>query len=129
MSDNAFNLQAALYTYLSANMTTPIYDAVPQKAAFPYVTIDHQEAINMDYLSERKDRRMVYFTIWSNYRGQKEVLNILTEMDGLLNQEYTIATALDDKIAQMKVMSKRTNRDADGVTYMGQLRLQVLLEH
>ena len=50
----------------------------------------------------------------------------MSELDTLLDEKrFTLTTG---RIAQMRVLSKRTNREADGVTYMGQLRLQVLLE-
>lgn len=143
MTDHATGLQSALYQYLTDNLGTPVYDFVPESTAYPYVTIDYQEAINSDFLSNRKDERIIYFSIWSDYRGQKEVMEIMSEMDDLLNQNYTIVDSVINptiqdwydyftsgygRIAQIKVLSKRTNREPDGLTYMGQLRLKVLLE-
>ncbi len=128
MSDPAFALQTAVYSELDSNMSTPIYDSVPQDASYPYVTIDYQDSSDADYLGDqRKESKIMYFAVWSNYRGQKEVLQIMGEIDALLhNKRLSLSTG---RVAQMRVLSKRTNREPDGVTYMGQLRLLVLVEH
>ena len=126
MSEPSAAFQTAIYTELNANLSVPIYDSVPQSADYPYVTIDSQDSNNADFLSKRKDAKTMYFAVWSDYRGQKEVLDIMAELDSLLHeQRFTLSTG---RIASMRVLSKRTNREPDGVTYMGQLRLQVLLE-
>lgn len=126
MSDPSIAFQTAVYAELNTNLSVPIYDSVPQSASFPYVTIDFQDSANSDFLAARKDEKTMYFAVWSDYRGQKEVLEIMAELDSLLHEKrFTLTTG---RIAQMRVLSKRTNREPDGVTYMGQLRLQILLE-
>ena len=126
MSDPSVAFQTAVYAELNANLSVPIYDSVHQAATYPYVTIDFQDSSNANFLAGRKDEKIMYFAVWSDYRGQKEVLEIMSELDTLLDEKrFTLTTG---RIAQMRVLSKRTNREADGVTYMGQLRLQVLLE-
>jgi hypothetical protein len=126
MSDPSVAFQTAIYTELDAQLSVPIYDSVPQSATYPYVTIDYQDSSRANWLSDRKDEKTMYFAVWSDYRGQKEVLAIMSELDTLLNnQRFTLSTG---RIAKMQVLSKRTNRESDGVTFMGQLRLQVLLE-
>jgi hypothetical protein len=126
MSDPSIAFQTAIYTELDAQLSVPVYDSVPQSATYPYVTIDYQDSSRANWLSDRKDEKTMYFAVWSDYRGQKEVLSIMSELDTLLhNQRFTLSTG---RIAKMQVLSKRTNRESDGVTFMGQLRLQVLLE-
>lgn len=126
MSDPSIAFQTAAYTALDAGLSVPIYDSVPQDATYPYVTIDYQDSSRANWLSDRKDQKIMYFSVWSDYRGQKEVLSIMAELDTLLHdQKFTLSTG---RVAQSQVLSKRTNRESDGVTYMGQLRLQVLLE-
>jgi len=126
MSEPSVAFQSAIYAQLNANLSVPVYDSVPQGAEFPYVTIDFQDSSNADFLSSRKDEKTMYFAVWSDYRGQKQVLEIMAELDSLLHdKKFTLSVG---RIAQMRVLTKRTNREPDGVTYMGQLRLQVLLE-
>lgn len=126
MSDPSIAFQTAIFTELNAQLSVPIYDSVPQGVDYPYVTIDFQDSSNADFVSSRKDGKIMYFAVWSDYRGQKQVLEIMAELDSLLHEKrFTLTTG---RIAQMRVLSKRTNRESDGVTYMGQLRLQALLE-
>lgn len=131
MSDNNVAFQTAVYTALAAALgsapAVPVYDYTPQNTAYPYVTIDYQDDANADFLSQRKTRKVMYFAIWSNYRGQKEVLQIMSRIDAALHQKSLALSS--GRIAQMRVLSKRTNREPDGQTFMGQVRLEVLLEH
>lgn len=131
MSDNNVAFQTAIYTALNTALgsspVVPVYDFVPQGTAYPYVTIDFQDDSNADFLSARKSRKIMYFAVWSDYRGQKEVLEIMSRIDTALHQKELVLSS--GRIAQMRVLSKRTNREPDGLTYMGQLRLEVLLEY
>ena len=127
MSDASVAFQTAIYAELNDNLSVPIYDSVPQNSTFPYVTIDFQDTNNADFLNTRKDEKIMYFAVWSDYRGQKEVLEIMAELDALLHeQKFTLSAG---RLVQMRVLTKRTNRESDGLTYMGQLRLQVILEY
>lgn len=129
MSDPIFALQGALYTKLTAALTgiAGVYDFVPSGTEYPYVTFDYQDATNADFINSRKDTVFVYLAIWSDYRGQKEVLNIMDAIDKALhNQKLPLSTG---RAANVSVLSKRTNREPDGLTYMGQVRIKVILEH
>jgi hypothetical protein len=127
MTDRSVEFQTAIYTALDAALSVPVYDSVPQDATYPYVTIDFQDDLNADYISDRKTRKMMYFAVWSDYRGQKEVLEIMAAIDTALHQKTLTLSA--GRVAQLLVMTKKTNREPDGVTYMGQLRLSALIEH
>lgn len=127
MSDPSFALQTAIYTALSAALSCDVYDHVPQGAAYPYVTIDYEDVNDADFLTGRKDNRILYFSVWSQYAGQKEVKQIMATIDATLhNQRLALSTG---RIAKMRVLSKRTNREPDGLTFMGQVRVNVLTEH
>jgi len=73
MSDPSVAFQTAVYSALDAGLSVPIYDSVPQDATYPYVTIDYQDSSRANWLSDRKDQKIMYFSVWSDYRGQKEV--------------------------------------------------------
>lgn len=127
MSEPSTALQVALYSALDTALSCSVYDHVPQDSAFPYVTIDYEESFDYDYLTGRKDNRYIYISVWSQYRGQKEVKEIMATIDGALhNKRFTLTTG---SVAKMRVLSKRTNRDMDGITYMGQVRVNVITNH
>lgn len=135
MADPSFAVQKALYTALNGNITingspgrnVPVYDAVPQNAAYPYVTFDSEITNDADFLNSRMDERFFYLTVWSTYRGQKEVKEIMAEIDRLLHrQRLTLDTGT---MVHCTVRRKRSTRDADAVTFMGQITLRIITQH
>lgn len=131
MAEPSAAVQKAIYQALTAGspspLSCPVYDHVPQDAAFPYVSIDAQQVNEADYLASRMDERFIYLTVWSRYRGQKEVLGILANMDTALHRKRL---ALDTgTMVICHVARKATMKDADGVTYQGSMTLRILTEH
>jgi len=147
MSDPTVELQAALYRMLSAGMSCPVYDAVPEDAAPPYVTIDYEVASNADLLACRLEKRWLYLSVWSNYPGQAEVKRLLAEIDLVLHgQRLALITGVIDvagwqpyfneslsvplaAVTRLRVERKSTQRDADGRTYQGQAVISVMTQH
>lgn len=127
MADPSFALQSALYTALSTALTCEVYDAVPQGAAYPYVTLDFELSVNADYLTERLDERFVYLAVWSAYEGQKEVKEIMAAIDAALHRNKL--TLSSGTVVSLAVSDKRTSRDIDERTYMGQVTLRVRTQH
>lgn len=127
MSDPSVALQTALYSALDAAVSCPVYDFVPQDAVEPYVVIASVTTNNAEYLNSRKDSKVFYLSVYSTYRGQKEVQEIMGAIsDALHNNRLSLTTG---RVASMRVLGTDTNREPDGVTFMGQVRLSVLVEH
>lgn len=127
MSDPSVALQAAIYQRLASQLSCPVYDAVPEGAALPYVTLDYEVSDNRDYLRQRKDQRWAYLAVWSDYQGQKEVKEIMAAIDAALHgYRPTLTTG---RVADIRVDRKRTNREPDGRTYQGQVTLRIITEH
>lgn len=79
-------LHKAILATLKDGLSVPVYDAVPQGTSFPYVTVDTSITANADALVERIDERFVFLNVWSQVRGQEEVLSIIGEIDGLMHK-------------------------------------------
>ncbi|WP_027949869.1 DUF3168 domain-containing protein [Haliea salexigens] len=127
MSEPTLAFQSAVFSALDAALSCPVYDHVPQDSAYPYVTLAYQSVTSTDFLSSRKDSRMLYLSVWSTYRGQKEVLEIMQAVyNALHEQRIPLSTG---RVAQLRVVDRDTNREPDGVTYMGRIRLMALTEH
>ena len=78
MSDPGLALQKALFEKLSASLTVPVFDAVPTKTPYPYVTLDYEAVDNTTPISGKKrENRLVYLSVWSSYKGQAEVKRII----------------------------------------------------
>ena len=127
MADPGLALHKALLAALDAALTVDVWDAVPQDSAYPYVTLDTSIASNADYLTVRKDERFVFLNVWSETRGQEEVLSIIGQIDAAMSG---VAITLDTgRVVRVWVDRKSTQRDADNVTFMGQVTLRIITEH
>lgn len=136
MADPSFASQKALFAALNGNVTygtgspalvVPVYDNVPQGSTYPYIVIDNQYTDSDDPLASRRDLRFFYLNVWSTYAGQKEVLEIIAQIDALLAyKRFPMETG---RMVRCEVIRKRTIRDADNVTYQGQVTLRVITEH
>ena len=98
MADPGFALQRAIYQRLSAELTVPVFDAVPDDTLYPYVTIDHQ--------------------------GQAEVRRILNEIDVALDERHLSVD--EGRAVSVRVIASDTNREPDGRTYMGSATVRVI---
>ena len=126
MADPTQALHEALLIKLNDLCTCAVWDAVPQNAPYPYVVVDNYNRENMDGLTARRDDRQVYLSVWSEVAGQAEVNSILEEIGQLHNADLPLTTGT---VASLRVMRSDTNRDADGVTFMGRATLRILTSH
>lgn len=127
MTDPAIALQTALYTALDAALSCPVYDHVPQGSAYPYVVIESVTGNDADFINARKERKTVTLSVWSTYRGQKEVITLLAAITTRLHGKKLPLSV--GRMASTMSTATATNREPDGVTYMGQARVSVLVEH
>lgn len=119
---------AALEPALAA-MTPPVplIDHAPDKMAMPLVEISRFVQTPDNYLARDATRYRVTFTVWSKYRGQREVQRILDVIRTALdNQPLTLSAGT---AVRCDLESADTSRDGDGKTYMGSAIFAVLVEH
>ena len=126
MSDPTLALQVALLARLQEVLSVPVYDAVPQETAYPYVTLGTSMASNVDATNERIDLRFYYLSIWSRAYGQAEILGIMTEIDTLNDSQLPISTG---DVGSLRVARKQTIRDSDELTFQGLVTLQIYTTH
>lgn len=128
MSDPSLALQQALYQRLSAELSVPVYDAVPQEAVCPYVVLDAEVATNASPISGRKrDHRYVYLSVWSNYAGQAEVKRINAEIAAALDGRPL--ELITGRAVAVRVERMAAQREPDGVTYQGYVTVRVITQH
>ena len=128
MSDAA-TVQKAIFSTLKAALlvdSVDIFDHVSQGEAKPYVVLDAQDITPRDYLVAQRDFRRVYLSIWSDYRGQKEVLDIYKVIYDTLHRQ---PVSLDNgRMVRCEVERFRSIQDADGLTYTGTVTLKLITE-
>jgi hypothetical protein len=127
MADPSFALQVALFDRLEGEVSCPIYDSVPMNAELPYVSLDYEISSNNDPLASRRDIRLVYLSVWSDFKGQEEVKRLMAEIDAAIHERpLPLATG---RVVSIRVERKQTNREPDGVTYQGAVTLRIVTQH
>ena len=127
MADPSCALQVALFDRLAAEVSCPIYDSVPMDAAFPYVSLDYEVSSNDDPLAGRRDIRLFYLSVWSDFKGQEEVKRLMAEIDAATHERPLPLTT--GRVVSIRVDRKQTNREPDGVTYKGSVTLRIITQH
>lgn len=126
MADGALAVQKAVLAALQSTAAAPIYDAVPQGASYPYITLSESDGSQEDLISHRVERRILTLNVWSRAKGQAEVLGLLTQMNNALHRaRFTLDTG---RVAGCYVTRKTTNREPDGETYQGQMIVELLVD-
>lgn len=126
MSEPTTALYTALLASIDALVTCDVWDGVPQNTTYPYVVMDFTTSSNEDLTNTRLDRRYVYLSIWSRSPGQAEVMGIMSQLDALNNSSLSLSTGA---VCLLRVERKRTSREPDNLTFMGQVTLQILTTH
>lgn len=130
MADPSFALQVALFERLEDKVVScPIYDSVPMNARLPYIVLDYEIASNDDPLASRRDIRLLYLSVWSDFKGQEEVKSIMAKIDAALHEKPLTLPPDAGRVVSMRVIRKQTNREPDGVTFMGSVTLRIVTTH
>jgi len=128
MSDPGLALQKALYDKLSGSLSVPVFDSVPEKTPYPYVTLDYETADNASPISGKKrENRLFYLSVWSDYKGQAQVKGINSEIAAALDEVKLLLST--GNAVSVRVIRTESRRDADGVTYMGSVTLRIITQH
>ena len=127
MADPLAAIHKAIYTALNTAMSIDVYDYVPQNASYPYVEIERSVASSEDSLVAQKDNVFTFVTIWSDYKGQKEILEQMETAYAALHRQKL---ALDNgNMVECMVQMRDTSRDVNDKTFIGSLTVRSLVEH
>lgn len=126
MPASSNDVQKAIYVALDTALSVPVFDHVPIGQSYPFVTIDAQDVHPNDYLVQQKSLRNIYLTVWSEKRGQKEVNSIMQDIYTALHRQQLTLDA--GRIILCRVTRQNSRLDADGLSYMGSMTLEILTE-
>lgn len=101
-----------------------VYDFIPENAAHPFVTIvGHTIDQSEDTLDGHLSGYSVNLAVWSEYRGQRQVLAIL---DGIYERLHDVLLDLDTGQALLcRVPTRSSLRESDAITYQGSATIAV----
>lgn len=128
MADPSFALQVALFDRLTDEVVScKTYDHVPMNTPYPYITIGSEISNNDDPLAGRREIRLVYLTVWSDFEGQEEVKRIMGEIDAALHERKLPLTT--GRVVSIRVTRKQATPEPDCVTYQGSITLRIITQH
>ena len=113
----SIELQEKLYALLST-LSYPVYDDVPKNAKCPYIKLgtnrgnDNSNKTNLAY----KDYQ--YIDVFSEYRGKKEVMQIMKQVNDLL-QNKSITLENEQAFLYLNSSEILEQKDAEGKYYHG----------
>lgn len=128
MSDPSLSTQEAIFDALEAACSpTKVYNHVKQGTSYPYVVMDGSAITPDDPLAKRRDEQYFYLSVWSQYKGEKEILEIMKKIYDALHQRKLPSST--GRIVRVYVQSRITRREPDNLTYQGTMTLRVIVEH
>lgn len=121
-----WNIQVAIYSALSGNLTASVYDHVPQDTAFPYVTIGEDIVSEWDTDDSEGFESLITIHQWSRYRGKKEVKTLQREIYDLLHKQDINPSGQSG--INLMFESAEVTLDPDGLTYHGIMDFRYITE-
>ncbi|OLY75595.1 hypothetical protein AU074_22700 [Pseudomonas sp. ATCC PTA-122608] len=128
MADPSVALQEALFARLEAEVSCPVFDGAPMDTEMPYVSFDREISTNMTPIAGRKrERRLIYLSVWSDSHGQAEVKRINGEIVAALDERRLPLTV--GRAVSVRVEQADAQREPDGVTYQGSITIRIITTH
>lgn len=126
MSGLSNPLQGAIYAAVKAAIDpTPIYDAVPEETAYPYVTLGDDTAQEWDTKTDAGEEVTLVLHQWSRAQGRKEIKDLQKKIYAALhNVDLNMTTG---KIVLLQWQMSDNFLDQDGVTKHGVMHFRALL--
>ena len=122
---SSWPFHVAVYDAINAALPSPVYDAVPDNATYPYTVLDTQNASDAQLLSKQRERIRIYLSHWSETQGQQEVLGMMrTVKDAIQNRKLTLTTG---QTIGLVVVSGTTQRDIAAETYTGLQTIEAIV--
>ncbi len=133
MGSASWALQQALFSAVTSDSAllallggARVYDDVPERAAFPYVTF--APGIERDWStgSGAGSEHAVALHVFSRAGGRQEVLAIMAALRVVLHEAALSLTG--HGLINLRHEASEVRRDADGETYHGIVRLRAVTE-
>lgn len=121
-------LQQAVYDALTghAPLTAPVYDNVPQGAAFPYVVVGEDSINEWDTDSETGALASVVVHTWSRGRGRKETKELQGHIYDALHRATLTGSGYN--FVTIDLTSSESFLDPDGLTRHGVQSFNAIIE-
>ena len=129
MATRMFEVQQKIFNAIDSSeefkkISNGIYDFVPEKTKAPYATFGQILSKEETTKTDNGEALQFIIEIWSESKGRKEVVQILTEIEKALEKEITLDTA---SVIEQKVTNRDVVEEALGF-YHATLEIKIILE-
>ena len=133
MPSASFALQQSIYSALAADASIMaqlggprIFDDVPQKSEFPYLTLGQSNVRDWSTGTESGDEHLLTVHVWSRASGRKQTHEIMGALKSALHNR-ALALA-GHRLVNLRHEFSDARREPDGETYHGIVRLRAVTE-
>jgi hypothetical protein len=124
-----YEVQQKVFSVLNADATllskvNGVYDYVPEKTSVPYVTFGHVQSSSEGSKTDDGEKITVTLDIWSESKGRKEAVNILSIIENILKADVELDTAF---LIDQKVTNREVWEESYGL-YHATLEIEFLIE-
>lgn len=129
MATKMFEVQQKIFSSLKSSvelskLVTGVFDYVPEKAKTPYVTFGQILSTSENTKTDKGEKLNFFLEIWSESKGRKESVQILTLIEKALEVEFEMDSTF---IIEQKTINREVVEEAYGL-YHATLEFQVILE-
>ncbi|MEZ5841429.1 MAG: DUF3168 domain-containing protein [Hyphomicrobiales bacterium] len=103
-----------------------IYDDVPRKAEFPYVTFGQSTLYDWSTGTEDGAEHVLTLHVWSNGGGKRETFEIMDAVTASLSGQSLALSG--HHLVSLRLEFAEARRDPDRLTYHGILRFRAVTE-
>ena len=133
MASASFALQAAIFSKLTGDAPVlaalggpRIYDEVPTRAEFPYLTFGQSTERDWSTGTDLGHEHVFTLHVWSRARGRKEADIVLAAAEAALHDQALSLTG--HRLVNLRHEFSDARREPDGETYHGIARYRAVTE-
>lgn len=133
MASASFALQQAVFGALTGSATIAsllggpkVFDAVPQRTAYPYITIGQSIARDWSTASDDGHEHILTFHVWSDASGRKAIHEIMAAVRAALHDQPLTPSGY--RLVNLRHELSEARREIDGETYHGITRYRAVTE-
>ena len=133
MGNASWALQQAIFASLTSDDALTellggarVYDDVPERAEFPYVTFAPMSERDWSTGTESGSEHALVLHVWSRGAGRKQALAIMAAVRDRLHEAALSVTGY--RLVNLRHESSDVRRDGDGQTFHGVVRFRAVTE-
>jgi len=131
MSDHSLELQKSIFDTLSGDSTITstyganVYDYIPDNTSFPYVKLGEETSVDNGTKTLQGNEHTLVIHTFSQYRGSKEVKNIMSRIYALLHESSLSVSGAS--LVNLRFEFSDVIKENDGLTTHGIQRFRAVV--